>query len=318
MNSQKKFLDRRAFLKTSALISGAFFISPKFSFKQQDSPVTKIIDEASRSPVVASRLAANLTLLTGSGGNIILMNGRDSNLLVDAGIDVSREKMKAAIAGISKAPLRHLVNTHWHFDHSSGNAWIHDEGAEITAHENTKKWMSQAVRVDDWNYNFPAAPAGALPTVVFAKEHKIEFEGHTLHLNHYGPAHTDSDIAVHFRDHDVLHVADTWWNGHYPFIDYNTGGGIHGMIRAAEENVKRAGKKTIIVPGHGPVGNKAELIEYRDMLVAIEQTISGLKKSGRNLEDVLAEKPTKRYDEKWGDFVIGPDFFTRLVYKGIA
>lgn len=318
METQENYWSRRRFITAAGVLSGALLVSPRSLFARQSSPVTMIIDEARKSPIKTTELRGPLTLLEGSGGNIVLFAGKKGNLLVDAGIDVSQDKMKAKIAELNKAPLQYLINTHWHFDHASGNEWIHKEGAHIIAHENTKKWLSQTTRVDDWNYTFPAAPQGAIPSRTITAAHTMEFEGHTIKLRHYAPAHTDSDLSVYFPDVDTLHVADTWWNGYYPFIDYNTGGNIAGMIKAAEENVLATTDKTLVVPGHGPIGKKANLVEYRDMLVNIERSVAGLKKKGMSLQEVIAAKPTRSYDDKWGNFVIGPDFFTSLVYKGVA
>jgi glyoxylase-like metal-dependent hydrolase (beta-lactamase superfamily II) len=137
-------------------------------------------------------------------------------------------------------------------------------------------------------------------------------------MKHYGSAHTDSDISVHFVEADVLHVADTYWNGIYPFIDYSTGGNIDGMIRAADANLQAATDKTIVIPGHGhPVSNRSELKEYRDMLVAIRDNVARLKKQERSLEAVIAARPTAAFDAKWGQFVITPALFTKLVYEGV-
>jgi glyoxylase-like metal-dependent hydrolase (beta-lactamase superfamily II) len=146
----------------------------------------------------------------------------------------------------------------------------------------------------------------------------LKLNGSTLALKHYDPAHTDSDISVTFTDVDILHAADTYWNGIYPFIDYSTGGNIDGMIKATEANVAAVTDKTIVIPGHGqPVSNKTELTEYRDMLVAIRDNVAKLKQQGRSLEDAIAAKPTATFDAKWGQFVITPDLFTRLVYHGV-
>jgi len=138
-----------------------------------------------------------------------------------------------------------------------------------------------------------------------------------LALNCYPPAHTDSDISVHFTDADIIDVADTLWNGHFPFIDYSTGGSIDGMIRAAEANVAKVTNKSIVIPGHGPMGNKSQLIEFRDMLVSVRDKVSTLKREGKSLEEVVAAKPTADYDAKWGGFVIDGNFFIRLVYAGV-
>jgi glyoxylase-like metal-dependent hydrolase (beta-lactamase superfamily II) len=279
--------------------------------------VVTITNEAARSPVTVQKLRNNLSVLEGSGGNMIAFTGREGKLMVDAGINVSEEKIKKVLAGLGNQPLKYLINTHWHFDHASGNEWMHGAGATIIAHDNTKKNLARQIRVDDWRYTFPPAPAGALPTVVFPKDHVMRLNGETIRMHYYGPAHTDSDIYVHFENADVLHVADTWWNGYYPFMDFNTGGNIDGMIRATSENIKRTTGKTIIVPGHGPVGNRAQLVEYRDMLGEVKTKIQAMKKRGQSLREVVAGKPTRSYDEKWGKFVIDGDFFTSLVYRSV-
>ncbi|MFD0764606.1 MBL fold metallo-hydrolase [Mucilaginibacter lutimaris] len=317
METNTNQLNRRQFITSAGLLSGMLMLAPGDLFAQKGSPVTMIIEEARKSAVKATKLRGNLTLLEGSGGNIILSAGEKGNLMVDAGIDVSREKIKAKIAEINQVPLQLLINTHWHFDHASGNEWLNKDGAQIIAHKNTAKWLGQTTRVDDWNYTFPPAPANAVPSKVFDQEYELTFEDQVIRLKHYAPAHTDSDISVYFPDTDTLHVADTWWNGYYPFIDYNTGGSIQGMIKAADENVKTASENTLVVPGHGPIGKKADLLRYRDMLVNIETIVAKLKKSGMPLTDVINARPTKAYDEQWGKFVIGPDFFTALVYKGL-
>jgi glyoxylase-like metal-dependent hydrolase (beta-lactamase superfamily II) len=221
------------------------------------------------------------------------------------------------LASLSDDPIKHLINTHWHFDHTDGNEWLHSIGAETTAHETTRKHLAATTRVEDWNFTFPPAPAGALPTQLFNAEQTLHLNGATLALKYYLPAHTDSDISVHFTDADIIDVADTLWNGHFPFIDYSTGGSIDGMIRAAEENVATVTDKTIVIPGHGPIGNKSQLIEFRDMLVSVRDKVSALKKEGKSLEEVVAAKPTADYDAKWGGFVIDGNFFTRLVYVGV-
>ena len=261
-------------------------------------------------------LRGGISVLSGSGGNIAVLSGRDGKLIVDAGIPGRLGQIEKALAGISAEPPRYLVNTHWHFDHTDGNELLHAAGATIIGHENTRKHLSQATRVQDWNFTFPAAPAAARPTIVFASDHKLQINGTTVVLEHYQPAHTDSDISVRFADADVLHVGDTWWNGVYPFIDYSTGGSIDGTIRAAEANIDAASGSTIVIPGHGPVGDRSGLIEFRDMLVAIRDRVHSLKKQGRSVDDVVAAKPTSMYDAKWGSFV-PPSLFTRLVYAGV-
>ena len=317
MENQHNNFSRRDFLAAAGILTAGIVLSPWDLFARQTSPVNTIIDEAAKSPVNIQKLRGNISLIEGSGGNIAVFTGHQGKLLVDAGINVSEAKIKTALQKISSAPIKLLINSHWHFDHASGNEWLHKAGATIIAQENTKTNLSKTIRVEDWNYTFPPAPKGALPTVTFKEDHIVKFNGENIQLKKYSNAHTDSDISIYFPHADVLHVADTWWNGHYPFIDYNTGGNIKGMIKAAIENVKRVTDHTIIIPGHGPVGNKAQLTGYRDMLLDVSGRIAAQKKAGATMAEVIASKPTKAYDAKWGTFVISGDFFTNLVYRGV-
>ena len=281
------------------------------------SPVVIIRREAADAKINVQKLRGNISVLMGSGGNIAVLTGRDGKLLVDAGITASRPRIMEALDSLSGDPVKHLINSHWHFDHTDGNEWLNSIGAEITAHENTRKHLSKTTRVEDWNFTFPASPPGALPTNVFDQDQTLQLNGSRIELKKYPAAHTDSDISVHFTDADVLLVADTLWNGYFPFIDYSTGGNIDGMIRAAEANVARVNDKTIVISGHGPIGSKSQLIEFRDMLTAIRDEIANLKKQGKSLDEVIARKPTADYDAKWGGFVIKGDLFTKLVYSGV-
>jgi glyoxylase-like metal-dependent hydrolase (beta-lactamase superfamily II) len=282
-----------------------------------ESPVDKINAEAARAEITVQPLRGHLTAVMGSGGNISVLNSSEGKLMVDAGIAISRPRLEPALNRISTAPVRHLINTHWHFDHTDGNEWIHASGATIIAHENTLNHLSRTMRIDDWSHTFEPAPQGARPTLMVNTKKTLNFGGESVVISHYAPAHTDGDLYVYFTKADVLATGDTWWNGIYPFIDYVAGGSIDGMIQAANASIAFVTDRTLIVPGHGPVGDRQQLIEYRDMLVAIRKNVSVLKKQGKSLEEVIAAKPTAAYDDKWGGFVIDPAFFTRLVYRGV-
>jgi glyoxylase-like metal-dependent hydrolase (beta-lactamase superfamily II) len=308
---------RRQFLITAmAAGAGSIIQTRLFAQHEGDQLVQQIRAAAAEATISAQSLRSGISVLIGSGGNIAVLSGRDGKLIVDAGIPGRLGQIEKALASISAEPPRYLVNTHWHFDHTDGNQLLHAAGATIIGHENTRKHMSRVTRVQDWNFTFPAAPADAWPTILFASDHKLQMNGTTVVLEHYRPAHTDSDISVRFMDGDVLHVGDTWWNGVYPFIDYSTGGSIDGTIRAAEANIDAASGSTIVIPGHGPVGDRSGLIEFRDMLVAIRDRVYSLKKQGRSVDDVVAAKPTAKYDAKWASLVPA-SLFTRLVYAGV-
>jgi len=268
--------------------------------------------------VTSYKLRGNVSVLEGSGGNIAVLTGPDGKVLIDGGISVSRPQLTKTLSSLGAEPITHLINTHWHFDHTSGNEWLHSVGAEIIAHSNTRKHLSEIQRVEDWDYNFLPLPAGAIPTEVLSANRKLTLNGASIELKPYQPAHTDSDLSVSFTEPDILHTGDTYWNGVYPFIDYSTGGSIDGMIAASDANLAASTDSTIIIPGHGkPVSNKSELTAFRDMLVDIRDKVAALKKAGRTLPETVAATPTADHDAKWGQFVIDPAFFTKLVYEGV-
>jgi glyoxylase-like metal-dependent hydrolase (beta-lactamase superfamily II) len=315
-------LTRRGFclccVASATFTAGGGWMTPRQAYAEAQNIVDLIRADATKATITVHKLRGGVSVLEGSGGNVAVLTGPDGKLLVDAGITASKPRMMEALASLGNDPIRHLINTHWHFDHADGNEWVHGEGATIIAHENTRKHLMTMQRVEDWDFNFPALAAGAIPSEVFSQNKTLSINKSTLKMKHYKPAHTDSDISVHFVEADILHVADTYWNGIYPFIDYSTGGNIDGMILAADENLSAATDKTIVIPGHGsPVSNRSELKEYRDMLVAIRGNVARLKKQERSLEAIIAAKPTVAYDAKWGQFVITPALFTKLVYEGV-
>jgi glyoxylase-like metal-dependent hydrolase (beta-lactamase superfamily II) len=302
----------------AAFTATAGWLSPRQAYAEARGLVSLIKDSAATSPIKTYKLRNNISVLEGSGGNVAVLTGPDGKLLVDAGIGVSRPQLSKALAELGNEPIAHLINTHWHFDHADGNEWLQAAGAKIIAHENTRKHLSVVQRVEDWDYNFLALPASAIPAEAFAKEHHLKLNGASIALNYYGPAHTDGDISVMFAEANVLHVGDMFWNDIFPFIDYSTGGSINGMIAASDANLAIANNDTIIIPGHGrPVSNKAELQGFRDMLVAIRDNVGNLKKQGKTRDETVAAKPTAAFDAQFGQFLIDPGFFTRLVYEGV-
>jgi glyoxylase-like metal-dependent hydrolase (beta-lactamase superfamily II) len=311
-------ISRRQFLAAGGLTVAAAYLAPSSLIAQTGSIVPGAFKEAATAKVTIQNLRRNVSVLLGAGGNIAVLTGPDGKLLVDAEIVTSRPNISKALASINADPIKQLINTHWHFDHTGGNAWVHEAGASILAHENTRKHLSKATFVGgNFQYTFPTAPAGAIPSTVFKDEHTLHANNTTLMLKHYEPAHTDSDISVHFVEADILHAGDTFWNRDYPFIDYWTGGSIDGHIRAAEANVAKATDKTIVIPGHGAVGGKADLILFRDVLVDICDKVAALKKQGKPLPEVIAAKPSARYDAEWGNLFQNPSNFVALVYRGV-
>jgi len=302
-------VSRRQFIVSAGLTAAAFGLAPSYLRAAPQTLVEKARQSGASAKITTQTLRGNVSALIGSGGNIGVLTGSDGKLIIDSGYSGSQKQITDALASIGGDPIKQLINTHWHFDHTDGNEWMHSAGAAITAHENTRKHLSASTRVEDWNFTFPPSPAGAIPTDVFNSDKTLHLNGATVALKYYGPSHTDGDISAYFIEADVLHTGDTWWNGHYPFIDYSTGGSLDGMIKAAEANLAMVTEKTVVVPGHGPVGGKTEMIEYRDLLTTIRD---------KSLNETVAAKPTATYDAKWGTGFVNGEFFTKLVYKGVG
>jgi glyoxylase-like metal-dependent hydrolase (beta-lactamase superfamily II) len=260
------------------------------------------------------KLRDQVYVITGSGGNVAVLDGPDGKVMVDSGFGTSEKQFRAALADIGSEPLKLLINTHWHFDHTDGNEWLHKAGATIVAHENTRLRLSTPQDIAAYHLHFDPSPAGALPQQTFLEQNKLYLNGEVLALEHYRPAHTDSDIFVHFQHANVFHAGDTFFSGRYPMIDRSSGGSIAGMIAAADHTLSIVDTSTRIIPGHGSMTDRQGLQEYRDMLVEAQSRIAKLKQQGKTLDEAVAAKPTADLDPKWGKVGMAPDFFVTLVY----
>ena len=192
---QKHLLSRRHFclccMTGAAFTTTGGWLTPRQAFAEARGIVTLIKDSAASSPVTAHNLRGNVSVLEGSGGNIAVLTGPDGKVLVDAGIGVSRPQLTKTLSSLGPEPVTHLINTHWHFDHTDGNEWLHSVGAKIIAHENTRKHLSEIQRVEDWDYNFLPLPSGAIPSEVLNANRKLKLSGASIELKPYKPAHTD-------------------------------------------------------------------------------------------------------------------------------
>lgn len=259
-------------------------------------------------------LTDSISVIFGSGGNVAVLTGPDGKVLVDSGFGTSAPQFKTALSALSSDPLRLLINTHWHFDHTDGNAWMHEAGATILAHENTRTRLSTPQVMAAFGLHFDPSPAAALPQQTITDQATLYYNGETLHVCYYQPAHTDTDIYIHFEQGNVLHAGDIFFNGMYPLIDASTKGNIAGMVSAANRTLSLVDAKTQIIPGHGPMADRAMLTQYRDMLATVHDRVLKLKQSGKSVDEAVAAKPTADLDDKWGKGRIGNDFFVKLVY----
>jgi len=262
-------------------------------------------------------LGDGLYMLEGRGGNIGVSAGEDGVFMIDDQFAPLTPKILAAVAEISDQPVRFVLNTHWHFDHTGGNENLGNKGVAIVAHHNVRALMSEEQELKAFGRTVPAAPKAALPIVTFGEEITFRLNGETIRVFHAPNAHTDGGAVIHFVEADVIHMGDTYFNGIYPFIDFEHGGSVEGVVAAVDKVLAMAGDETTIVPGHGPLSNKAELKAYRDMLQEVGQQISEAVKKGDSLEAVTAARLTASFDAEWGDGFLKPEAFVQTVYDGM-
>ena len=265
-------------------------------------------------PIQAQPLGENLTLLAGPGGNVVVLHGSDGLIVVDTFVAPAWPRLQESLQRFGRVPVKFVINTHWHFDHTDNNAPLRAGGATVVAHENTRLRMTQPHHLAVYELDLPPSPAAALPQRVFQDGYKLEANGERLVVTHVPPAHTDSDVAVRFEKANVLHTGDVFFNGFYPYIDGSTGGRIAGMIAGADRLLGLADSDTKVVPGHGPLGTKAELAKYRDMLSRAADQVRKLKASGKSVEDAIAAKPFADLEADWGKGRLNGDAFVKVVY----
>lgn len=257
-------------------------------------------------------------MLVGEGGNIGVSAGEDGVFLIDDQFAPLTEKILAAISEISEQPVRFLLNTHWHFDHTGGNENLGEEGVVIVAHDEVYTRMSAGQVIEAFDLEVPPSPSAALPVITFSDQATFRLNGQTIRGHHVSDAHTDGDTIVHFVEADVIHMGDTYFNGLYPFIDTSSGGSLIGMIEAVETGLALAGDETAIIPGHGPLSNRAELEAYRTMLVNVRVRTERAIAQGMSLEAFLASNPTADYDAALGGGLLSPEQFLTIVYNNLA
>jgi len=285
-------LSRRNFLRDATFAAGASWLSLSLTSKlsaQQINDAAEMRASGTSAKISIEKLRRGVSVLIGSGGNIAVLPGHEGKVLVDSGFATSRRQIGAALDSIGNHPIRHLIDTHWHFDHTDGNQWVNEAGATIVGHTNTRSRMSATQEIPEFRGVCPPSPIDARPTGVFSREKSLQLNGDELRLQYYGAAHSDSDISVRFLQANVLHTGDAWFNGAYPFIDYHNGGSLAGMIAASAQNLGMVDGETIIVPGHGPIGRKADLAECDVMLHTVRERVAALKKQGRSIQETIAE-----------------------------
>lgn len=262
-------------------------------------------------------VADGVYMLVGSGGNIGLSIGEDGAFVIDDQFAPLSEKIMAAIAAVTDADVKFLVNTHFHGDHVGGNEAFGAAGAVIIAHENVRARMSTDQFREIFNQPIPASPVGALPILTFSDEMTFHWNGDTIRAIHVAPAHTDGDTILYFQNANVIHMGDTFFNGFYPFIDVSSGGDIDGIIAAGYRALAIANEDTAIIPGHGPLSDAAGLAAWLEMLKVTRVNMQSLIDQGLSEDEAVAARPTAESDEQYGGGFMNPENYNRLLYQSL-
>ena len=267
----------------------------------------------SKIEITTQRLSDTLYMLTGAGGNIGLSVGPDAVFVIDDQYAPMAPKIKAAIAKLTPRPVQWVLNTHFHFDHTGGNEAFGSEGALIVAHHNVRRRMSadQLINFAGSANTQKASPKVALPVVTVAGEISFHINGDEVHAFHVPRAHTDGDLIVHFKAGNVVHMGDVFFNGTYPFIDGGSGGSAEGAMAAYDRVLALTDDNTKIIPGHGPLAGKADLLATRNMVTTVTQRIKALRASGRSDAEIRAAKPSADFDARFGGGFIKPEAFVQ-------
>jgi cyclase len=297
--------NRREFLQ--AVLTGAVGASFSYRALAQNAPP----------PITGTKLTPDLVMLSGDGGNVAIVLGGDGLFMIDGGLDNRAADLMKAVSEVDGHRVTTLFNTHWHYDHVGSNETLGRAGAKIVAHENVKKRLSERTVFESANRTFDPLKEEGLPKETFATGRKMAAGRTGVICSHIPLAHTDGDAYVFFPAFNVLHTGDLLFNGTYPVIDYSTGGWIGGMASAAETLGKVGDTNTKIIPGHGPLATNADLKASHDMLATIHDRVAALITQGKSVEEAVAAKPTKEFDEKFGQGARKPDAFVQVAYTSI-
>lgn len=306
--------DTDHFLKTKymrgLILTLVLVVCTQFSFAQRD--MSKVV-------IKEEKVGDQLYMMTGSGGNMALLHGVDGVFLIDDQFAPLTDKILAKVKFLTgKDKVDYLVNTHWHGDHTGGNAKLGKQGALILAHENVRERMERGRTKLEAGRALKPAPKEALPLMTFKEGMTLHLNGEDIMVFHVDVAHTDGDAIVYFPKSNVIHMGDTYFKGRYPYIDISSGGHINGVLKTLDRVIFLADSETKIIPGHGSLSNKKELQEYREVLMTCRDRMMKAIKAGQTLEEIESAGLTKEWDESWGSGFINPTFFRKVLFTNLS
>jgi glyoxylase-like metal-dependent hydrolase (beta-lactamase superfamily II) len=256
-------------------------------------------------------------MIVGQGGNIGLFVGEDGTFLIDDQFAPLTEKILEAIKSVGGQHPRFLINTHYHGDHTGGNENLGQGGTLIVSHDNVRERLISGAYIGAFKMKLPPTAKFGLPVVTFSRGIKFHLNGDTVIVKHLPHAHTDGDSLIYFQASNVIHAGDLFFNGFYPFIDVNHGGSLKGMLKGVDKVLRMADDQTKIISGHGPLGDKQQLMSYRKMLGIAYDRLSTLKAEGKSAEEAVAAKPLADLEPTWGNGIFKSDQWIKLIYSGV-
>jgi glyoxylase-like metal-dependent hydrolase (beta-lactamase superfamily II) len=285
------------------LISGFILLAPTGHSAEMD--------------IMTIPVTEQIYMITGNGGNIGLFIGEDGTFLVDDQFAPLTEKIVAAIKSVGGDIPKFLINTHYHGDHTGGNENLGQGGTIIFSHDNVRERLSIGAFIASFNMKQEAVSREGLPVVTFSETLSFHLNGDSIRAIHMPHAHTDGDSFIYFKKANVIHAGDIFFNGFYPFIDVTNGGSLKGMINAVDRVLVLADGNTKIIPGHGPLGDKAQLASYRQMLAIAYERLRKLKAEGKTAQEAAAAKPLSDLEAIWGNGMFKSDRWIELIYFGV-
>ena len=270
----------------------------------------------SKVEIKVTKVAGNVYMLEGAGGNIGVSVGDDGILIVDDQFAPLADKIRAALKGIADKKLRFILNTHWHGDHTGGNEAFGPE-APVIAHDNVRKRMATEQKSEFFKRTTPASPKEALPVITFNQNLTVYFNGEEIRAIHFPHGHTDGDSVIFFSTSNVVHLGDDFFAGRFPFVDLESGGSVEGLTKNIAEIITKIPAGAKLIPGHGPLSTIEDLMNYHNMLVTTSDIVRAKIKAGKTLEQIKSEGLPDTW-KSWGTGFIKTDMWLEIVYRSLT